>query len=129
MVCSYSNIYITYYHDNICIDAIIRSEATNTTVFKGMPFTLRCLSRCRSDFYQVVWTTNKAFVKNDKQHTIWSSPPFKDTQSHHLTTHAANNSTDYQCSLIALTGRIIDSAEQHVHVEEPSELYILTTYV
>ena len=85
-----------------------------------MPFTLRCLSRCRSDFCQVVWTTNKAFVKSDKQHTISSSPPFKDTQSHHLTVHAADSSTDYQCSLIAITGRIIDSAKQHVYVKEPT---------
>lgn len=93
------------------IDGIITSETVNITVFKGIPFTLRCLSRCRSDFYQVMWTTNKAFVKSDDQHIIWSSPPFKDTQSHHLTVYAADNSTDYQCLLISITGRIIDSAE------------------
>ena len=103
------------------IDGIITSEHLNTTVFKGMPFTLRCLTRCRSDFYHVMWTTNKTFVKSDKEHTIWSSPPFKDTQSHHLTMHSADNSADYQCLLIAITGKIIDSAEQRVYVEDPSE--------
>ena len=87
-------------------------------MWKEMPFTLNCKSRCRSGLCQVMWTTNKMFVKNGEEYTIWSTPPFKDTQSHHLTVHSASNSANYQCLLIDVTGRIIDSVEQHVEVKE-----------
>lgn len=75
----------------------------------------------------MIWTTNKTskFVNNDKEHTIWSSPPFKDTQYHHMTVYSASSSTNYQCKLIDVTGRTIDSAEQDVYVEEPGEHTII----
>ena len=41
-------------------------------------------------------------------------------QSHQLIVHTANSSTDYQCKLVSVTGRIIDSAEQYVDVKEPA---------
>ena len=43
-----------------------------------MPFTISCLSRCKLDFCQVMWTTNKTiFVINDNENTIWSTQPYK----------------------------------------------------
>ena len=108
------------------IDGAIRSKDQNITISQGVPFTMTCLSRCRSEFCQVLWTTGtkSKFVK--EKHTVWSSPPYKYTQSHHLTIHSASISTDYQCNLITVTGRIIDSAEQRVHVEEPAgELLVI----
>ena len=104
------------------IDAIITPEPLKTEIFKGMPFTLTCKSRCsyRADVYQVIWKTNNqsTFVENDKDHTLWSTPAFKDTQSHHLTVHAASRSADYQCLLIDVNSRNISSAELHVDVKE-----------
>ena len=61
------------------------------------------------------------FVKNDNEYTVWSAPPYKDVQSHHLTVHSPSSSTDYQCLLIRTTGKIIDSAEQHVYITEPGK--------
>ena len=87
------------------------------TVSKGMPFTISCLSRCKLDFCQVMWTTNKTvFVKNDNEHTVWSTQPYKDVQNSHLTVNALSSSTDYQCLLVTITGKIIDSAEQSVYI-------------
>ena len=87
-----------------------------------MPYTVSCSSRCRPGFCQVLWTTNRGstFVKNDKDYTITSTPPYIDMQSHQLIVHTANSSTDYQCKLVSVTGRIIDSAEQYVDVKEPA---------
>ena len=91
------------------------------TVSKEMPFTLTCSSRCRLGLCQVLWATNKGsvFIKDDEEHTIWSTPPYKETQSHHMTVHAASSSADYRCLLVSISGVIIDFAEQLVHVEEP----------
>ena len=88
-----------------------------------MSFTLSCISRCKLDFCQVMWTTNKTtvFVKNDNKHTVWSTLLYKDVQSHHLTVHSPSSSTDYQCLLIRTTGEIIASAEQRVYITEPGK--------
>ena len=64
------------------------------------------------------------FVRNDKDHTVWSTPTYMDAQTHFLTINSASRSTDYHCLLIGITGRIIDSAEQHVYVKEPGEEYL-----
>ena len=73
-----------------------------------------------------MWTTNKssAFVKNDNEHTVWSTQPSiidAQLQTHHLTVNSPSNSTihNYQCLLITITGKIVDSAEQRVYVTEP----------
>lgn len=104
-------------------DGAITSKYYNVTVSKGIPFTLTCSSRCKSDSCQVVWTTDKmsVFVRNDKDHTVWSTPAYKDVQTHYLAVHSASSSTDYCCLLIGITGKILDSAEQHVYVKEPGE--------
>ena len=103
-------------------DGIITPVPHSAEIFKGMPFTLTCKSRCsyRPDVYQVIWKTNNksVFVENDKDHTVWSTPAFKDTQSHHLTVHAASRSADYQCLLIDVHNRNISGAELHVNVKE-----------
>lgn len=103
------------------IEGAITPEQQNDTVLEGMPYTVTCSSRCKSGFCQVAWTTNKGsvFIENDQEHTIWSTPPYKDTQSHHLTVHSASSSADYRCLLISVTGTIIDSGEQRVDVREP----------
>ena len=107
----------------ISIDGIITSDLEYQIVTKGLPLTLTCSSRCRNNLCQVVWTTNKTskFVKDDEEHTIWSTPSYKDTQNHHMTIHSATRSTDYQCLLISVTGRLIGTAEQHVDVKEPGK--------
>ena len=112
------NIYVTSH-----VDGAITSQYHELTVPKGVPFTLTCSSRCsRSDFCHVAWTTNKTiFVKNDKEHTTWSTLPHKGTQNHYLTLHSARSSTNYQCLLIAVSGRIIDSSEQSVYVKDTGE--------
>ena len=99
------------------------------TISEGMPYTIICSSRCRLGLCQVVWTTNKGsvFVKSDQDHTIWSTPPYKDTQSHHLTVYSVSSSADFQCLLVSVTGTIIDSAEQHVDVKEPGKY--ITSYI
>ena len=101
----------------------ITSKYYNVTVSKGIPFTLTCSSKCKSGSCQVVWTIDKKslFVRNDKDYTVWSTPPYKDVQTHYLTVHSASSSTGYHCLLFAITGKIIDSAEQHVYVKEPGE--------
>ena len=105
------------------IDGAITAKYHNVTVSKGMPLTITCLSKCRSDSScKVIWTTNKTvFVRNDEEHTVWSTPPYKNTQAHHLSIYSAGKSSKYQCLLIDITGRIIDLAEQQVHVEELGE--------
>ena len=107
-------------------DGVIVSKYQNITVSKGMSFTLSCISRCKLDFCQVMWTTNKtsAFVKNDNEHTVWSTQPSiidAQVQTHHLTVNHPSNSTshNYQCLLITIAGKIVDSAEQRVYVTEP----------
>ena len=94
----------------------------DTEIFKGMPFTLTCISRCnyKSDLYQVIWKTNKTsvFVKDDKDHTVWSTPAHNGTQSHYLTVHSASRSGDYECALIDVNGTVISSTEQYVDVKE-----------
>ena len=114
--------HIIYY----VIEGAITPEHQNVTVLEGIPYTVTCSSRCRSGFCQVAWTTDKGsvFINNDQEHTIWSTAPYKDTQSHHLTVHSASSSAEYQCLLISVSGTIIDSAEQHVNVKEPGTIVI-----
>ena len=110
-----------YVHIRIyVIEGAITPEKQNVTVLEGMPYTVTCSSRCKAGFCQIAWTTNKGsvFINNDQEHTIWSTPSYKDTQSHHLTVHSASSSADYQCLLISVTGTIIDSADQRVDVKE-----------
>ena len=104
-------------------DGVITSQYYNVTVSKGIAFTLTCSSKCKSGSCEVVWTTDKmsVFVRNDKYHTIWSTPPYKHEQTHYLTVHSASSSTSYHCLLIAITGKILDSAEQRVYIKEPGE--------
>ena len=94
------------------------------TVLKGLPVTLSCLSRFSSDLYRVMWTTNNLkttkFV-NDDEHTAWTSTSYKNTQYHHLIIHSVITSTDYRCLLVDISGKIIDSSGQYVHVEEPGK--------
>ena len=67
------------------------------------------------------------FVRNDQDHTVWSTPTYVYGRTNSfLTINSASRSTDYHCLLIAITGRIIDSAEQHVYVKEPGEQYLHT---
>ena len=110
-----SNIFLT--------DGVITSQYCNVTVSKGIAFTLTCSSKCKSGSCEVVWTTDKmsVFVRNDKDHTIWSTPPYKHVQTHYLTVHSASSSTSYHCLLIAITGKILNSAEQRVYIKEPGE--------
>lgn len=90
-----------------------------------MPYTLACTSRCTLGFCQVLWVANKpsvtVLVSNDNEHTIWSTPAYKDAQTHYINVNSANSSTDYQCLLVTITGRIIDSAQQYVYVKESGE--------
>ena len=117
------------------VDVIIKPEPQNTEIFKGMPFTLTCKSRCTygADVYQVVWKTigNKTsmFVRNDEDHTVWSTLAYKDTQSHHLTVHSANRSGDYECAVIDVNGGVISSAEQHVDVKESGKYHLSTLFM
>ena len=64
-------------------------------------------------------------------HDITSSKPLKGSQNHELLVHSAHNSAAYKCLLKITTGRIMDSAEQHVSVEGmpyASDLYVDFTY-
>ena len=71
-----------------------------------------------------MWTTNNLkttkFV-NDDEHTAWTSTSYKNTQYHHLIIHSVITSTDYRCLLVDISGKIIDSSGQYVHVEEPGK--------
>ena len=117
------------YVHTLITEGTITPEQQNMTILEGMPYTITCSSRCRLGLCQVVWTTNKGsvFVKSDQEYTIWSTPPYKDTQSHHMTVHFASSSADYQCLLISVIGTIINSAEQHVDVKEPGKY--ITAYL
>ena len=104
---------------------VITAKYYNITVSRRMPFTLACTSRCMSGFCQVMWTVNKTsakmFVSNENEHIIWSTPPHKDVQTHYLNVNSVSSSTSYNCSLVTVTGRIADSAQQYVYVKESGE--------
>ena len=86
-----------------------------------------CASKCKPGSCQVAWTTNNTsvFVKNNEEHTVWSVPSCKDMETNYLTVHSASSSTSYRCLLIGISGRIIDSADQHVYVTEPGKYIVL----
>ena len=113
------------------IIGLITSKHHSVTVLKGLPITLSCLSRCSLDSYQVMWATNEAskFVKDDDGQTVWTSPPYKNTQYHHLSIHSVVTSGNYQCLLFDVSGKLIDSIEQHVHAEEPGKLTMNLMYL
>ena len=111
---------------------VITAKYYNITVSSGMPLTLACSSRCMPGFCQVMWTANKSsaemLVSNDNEHVIWSTPPYKDVQTHYLNVNSASTSTSYNCSLVTITGRIADSAQQSVYVKESGEYSYWPTY-
>ena len=83
-----------------------------------------------SGFCQVMWTVKKTsaemLVSNDNEHVMWSTPPYKDVQTHYLNVNSASISTSYSCSLVTVTGRIADSAQQNVYIKESGEYNIIS---
>ena len=65
-------------------------------------------------------------MSNDNEHVMWSTPPYKDVQTHYLNVNSASISTSYSCSLVTVTGRIADSAQQNVYVKESGEYNIIS---